>query len=169
MKFTRRHIALRRNVERLTSHLARARFFRGHGVHSPFVYALVREVFMRRTLLDGDTELYARLLEHGLSDERAIQLHNLYHHCGYGSFGIDRAAEAELEVLTVAFPAERIAEAAARARETRQTLCIMQPYASRERLALCRRLVEEHPGTSVDNRAYLLLFNNHLPKQHFKI
>lgn len=40
----------RRNAERLRSHLARARFFRGHGVHSPFVYAIVRQVFMKTEL-----------------------------------------------------------------------------------------------------------------------
>ena len=40
----------RRNAERLRSHLARARFFRGHGVHSPFVYAIVRQVIMKTEL-----------------------------------------------------------------------------------------------------------------------
>lgn len=44
----------RRNAERLRSHLARARFFRGHGVHSPFVYAIVRQVFMKTELAEGD-------------------------------------------------------------------------------------------------------------------
>ena len=49
----------RRNAERLRSHLARARFFRGHGVHSPFVYAIVRQVFMKTELAEGDRSLYA--------------------------------------------------------------------------------------------------------------
>ena len=44
----------RRNAERLRSHLARARFFRGHGVHSPFVYAIVRQVFMKTELAEGE-------------------------------------------------------------------------------------------------------------------
>ena len=34
----------------LRNRLSRARYFRGHGVHSPFVYTIVREVFMRREL-----------------------------------------------------------------------------------------------------------------------
>ena len=65
----------------LRNRLSRARYFRGHGVHSPFVYTIVR--------------------------------------------------------------------------------C--------ERQALCRQLVAAHRSTSVDNRGYLLLFHNYLPKQHFRI
>lgn len=41
-------------VTELRNRLSRARFFRGHGVHSPFVYDVVRHVFMRDTLLPGD-------------------------------------------------------------------------------------------------------------------
>ena len=41
-------------VTELRNRLSRARFFRGHGVHSPFVYDVVRNVFMRDTLLPGD-------------------------------------------------------------------------------------------------------------------
>ena len=35
------------NLRRTAVHL-RVRHFRGHGVHSPFAYRLVREVFMKR-------------------------------------------------------------------------------------------------------------------------
>lgn len=44
-------------VAGLKNRLVRARYFRGHGVHSPFVYAIVRQVFMRHDLLPGDREL----------------------------------------------------------------------------------------------------------------
>ena len=73
----------RRNAERLRSHLARARFFRGHGVHSPFVYAIVRQVFMKTELAEGDRSLYAALRERDVNERRAVQLQNLFIHCGY--------------------------------------------------------------------------------------
>jgi len=34
---------------------------------------------------------------------------------------------------------------------------------------LCRQIVAAHRSTTVDNRGYLLIFNNNLPKQHFRI
>ncbi len=152
----------------LRNRLARARHFRGHGVHSPFVYDLVREVFMRERLLPGSRTLYEALLAGGVPQRRAIQLQNLCIHCEYATFALNRAGGA-LCVITRDCPraeAERLVRAAAAAR---RTVALLAPYESRERLNLCRRIVAEHRSTTVDNRAYLLIFNNHLPKQHFRI
>ena len=81
---------LPRRVAELQNRLSRARYFRGHGVHSPFVYAIVREVFMRRELLAGDRGLYEALLAAGVPQRRAVQLQNLAIHCGYATFGMNR-------------------------------------------------------------------------------
>lgn len=159
----------RRNAERLRSHLARARFFRGHGVHSPFVYAIVRRVFMKSELSDGDRTLYDALRERGVHERRAVQLQNLFHHCGYERFGLNCATNADLCIVTADTSVERIPSLAETARRQRSTLCIMEPYADAERRDRCRLLTAEHPSTSVDNRGYLLLFNGTLPKQHFKL
>ena len=78
-------------VTELRNRLSRARFFRGHGVHSPFVYDVVRNVFMRDTLLPGDRALFRELLAAGVPERRAVQLQNLAIHCGYASFGLNRA------------------------------------------------------------------------------
>ena len=159
----------RRNAERLRSHLARARFFRGHGVHSPFVYAIVRLVFMKTELREGDRSLYAALRERGVNERRAVQLQNLFIHCGYNRFGMNRATEADLCIATADTPTDRLPQLAEAARREGATLCIMEPYADVERRNCCRRLAAEHPSTSIDNRGYLLLFNGTLPKQHFKL
>ena len=91
-------------VERLGNRLARARHFRGHGVHSPFVYALVREVFMRRGFPAGDRAFYEALRAAGVSARRATELQNLLHHCGYATFGVNCAEAVELNVLTREMP-----------------------------------------------------------------
>lgn len=138
----------RRNAERLRSHLARARFFRGHGVHSPFVYAIVRQVFMKTELAEGDRSLYAALRERGVNERRAVQLQNLFIHCGYNRFGMNRATEADLCIATADTPTDRLPQLAEAARREGATLCIMEPYADVERRNCCRHLAAEHPSTS---------------------
>ena len=49
------------------------------------------------------------------------------------------------------------------------TVAVMSPYDGRERRAMCLQIVAAHRSTTVDNRGYLLVFNNNLPKQHFRI
>lgn len=159
----------RRNAERLRSHLARARFFRGHGVHSPFVYAIVRQVFMKTDMVEGDRTLYVALKERGVNERRAVQLQNLFLHCGYEGFGLNCATGADLCIATTDVSIERLPQLAEEVRQHGATLCIMNPYANEQRRNCCRRLAAEHPSTSIDNRGYLLLFNGPLPKQHFKL
>jgi hypothetical protein len=72
-------------------------------------------------------------------------------------------------VLTANFPTERLSAMADEARVSGTTLAVVAPYANRERDMVCRQIVETHRSTTVDNRGYLLIFNNHLPKQHFKL
>lgn len=155
-------------VSELHNRLVRARYFRGHGVHSPFVYDLVRSVFMRDELLPGDRELYRALLAAGVARPRAVQLQNLAIHCRYATFGLDRA-DADLCVVTRALPRARLFALVREAAERRNTVAVLWPYADRERQAICRQIVAMHRSTTVDNRGYLLVFNNHLPKQHFRI
>ncbi len=157
-------------LKQLPSRIRRARYFRGHGVHSPYVYAIVRKVFMRSTLIGDGRELYDELSQRGISHRRAVQLQNLFTHCGYAAFGIDCVSEpVDMAIVTLdVAPADLTAYADA-ARRSGSTLCIMTPYYSAERSRACAALVAKHPCTSVDNRGYLLLFNNHLPRQRFKL
>ncbi len=153
---------------RLCNRLGRLRHFRGHGVHSPYVYAIVREVFMRRDLLPGDRTLFRALRERGVGERTACELQNLAIHCGCTSCAFD-CGDADFVVLIPGLPhAETIAvvcKAAARG----GCVALLAPYATAERQHLCRLLVEAHRSTTVDKRAYLLFFNNHLPKQHFEL
>lgn len=155
-------------VAELRNRLSRARYFRGHGVHSPFVYDIVREVFMRDGLLPGDRTLYEALTAAGISRRRAGQLQNLMIHCGYTTFGLNRA-DADLCVITRGLPRAETLALVRAASEAGHTVAVMSPYDGHVRQALCRQIVARHGSTTVDNRGYLLIFNNHLPKQHFRI
>ena len=77
------------------------------------------------------------------------------------------ASEYETALAQAQGYAEHGAMLADYARSIGVTLCIMNPYNNRERWQTCCRIIDNHPSTTVDNRAYLLVFNNHLPKQRF--
>ena len=155
-------------VAELRNRLSRARYFRGHGVHSPFVYDIVRSVFMRDDLLPGRRDLYEALLTAGVSRRRAVQLQNLMIHCGYTTFGLNRA-DAEFCIATRGLSRAETLALVGDAAAAGNTVAVMSPYDGRERRAMCLQIVAAHRSTTVDNRGYLLVFNNNLPKQHFRI
>ena len=156
------------------SDIKRARYWRGHGVHSPFVYNIVRQVFMCRKLNDSnDSSLYDALMALDVPRRRCIQLQNLLHHCKYTSFAIDCSAEAlsevDLAIISADIASEALNSLSAAATASGTTLCILAPALDRERRTACKTIGEAHRCTSIDNRGYLLLFNNHLPKQVFRL
>ena len=155
----------------LPERVARVRFFRGHGVHSPFVYNIVRQVFMRSSLMEGETTLFEALLAQSVAKRPAMQLQNLYTHCGYRTFALDSlTTPCDLCIATEQHNEQATVDLARRAASQGTTLVLMEPYNGRERADLCRRLVEEHPCTSVDKGSYLLLFTHpNLPKQAYRL
>ncbi len=123
---------------------------------------------MRAELLPGDRSLYEALLAVGIAERRAVQLQNLAIHCGYGSFGLN-CAMGELCIVTHALALTEVAALVRDAAEAGRTVAVMTPYIDSEWRSLCRRLIAAHRSTTIDNRGYLLIFNNYLPKQHFRI
>ena len=128
---------------------------------------------MRSALNTERRELYDALLKINVAKRRAIQLQNLMEHCKYATFKIDcelqQIKDCNMVIASVDIPAENLAAMANKAREEQLTLCIMSPSLDHQRDKACQAIVEAHPCTSVDNHGYLLLFNNYLPKQKFRL
>ena len=78
-------------------------------------------------------------------------------------------ADAEFCVATCGLPRPATLALVRAAAEAGHTVALMSPYDGCERQALCGQIIAGHASTTVDNRGYLLIFNNHLPKQHFRI
>lgn len=167
MKVSGRNLA--RRLMLLGNALSRVKHRRGHGVHSPFVYSLVRKVFMSKVLDKSlGTALYDSLRDAGLAEKSARQLHNLLPHIEGQSYSINEV-ECDLSILLADYPAEQLRGAYEDAKAAGVILVVCYPYLSRERQLAVGALIADHSCTSVDNGAYTLFFNNGLPKQHYRL
>lgn len=160
-----------RVVRRLLDVIARIRHFRGHGVHSPYVYNIVREVFMRqRLIVSGEFKLYD-LLKSRVDNDVAIQLQNLATVCGYKEFVIDNviSTDVDLAIYSLTYPIERVGESLIIARESGTTVVIFTRDRDADFDELTKALDMNHKSTIIKKKAYLLIFNNHLPKQRYTL
>lgn len=124
---------------------------------------------MKSKLYTPDHTLYGELMDKGVVKRRSIQLANLAEHCRYDNWSIDMLEDKQMIIATLDTHYTELERYAEYARQGGATLCIISPYNNRERWDVCRRIIDAHPSTTVDNRAYLLVFNNHLPKQRFRL
>lgn len=167
MKISGRNLG--RRLMLLGDRVARIKHRKGHRVHSPFVYGFVRKVLMTKTLCEGDgTTLYDSLIAEGMNEKRARELHNTLFYIEGQSYAINDVG-CDLSILLADYPIEKLTAAYEEAKAEGVTLAICQPYANRERQDAVKALVDRHSSTTVDNRAYILFFNNRLPKQYYRL
>lgn len=144
---------------------------RGYGIHSPFLYRIVREAMMPRHPKEGDSSLYEALRGRGVGRRTATRLHNLFVLEGYTAWSIDSTATGgAMMVATPECSEERTRAMAAALGEQEGVLCILHPIGNCARRRLCRRLTKAHHSMSAEKRAFTLLFSrNDLQKQHIRI
>lgn len=132
------------------------RHWRGHGVHSPYTYSLIRNVFMKKKIQGEDHTIYDQMRKEGLPEKGSIQLQNLHSYCGEHRFSIVLRND-PADPLTVPAGEKAI-------------LCVLYPRQNRARVRRCRQMIREHKGLSIDNRRYMLFFyDNRLTKMHYKL
>ncbi|MFR9651508.1 MAG: hypothetical protein SNG35_05740 [Rikenellaceae bacterium] len=146
------------SIKRFRQNLKRLSHRKGFGIHSPYVYRLVREVFAKR-ICDArvDGEVVHNLSQMGLKRRYVIELANFIYDSRNTSIvlcGGDRSIEHVDEVIE-------------QNREDGAIIIIIDHASTLERELHFRAVVERHRSTSIDKKGYLILFNNHLPKQHF--
>lgn len=139
----------------------RIRHYRGHGVHSPFVYSLVRNVFMKRKPHDGTGDIYNKLTAGGVRRRYATELQNLHSYCTYRTlttYGMPDAGTEELGSM------------ATEAGRSGGTLIVLSPGRTKERKRFCSELALSKKCLSIYRKGYILFFfDDKLPRQHFNL
>lgn len=151
---------------RLTNHLSRLHHFRGHGVHSPFIYSIVRNVFMSSRLKSEGNMLLEKLHLLKINNHTAMEIVNLAQHCHYNRITIDSAENSDMIICSTNCSEDKIRELVAIASNRGIAIVILSPYKQQR---LCDGLLSQHKCTSIDRLNYIIFLNNHLPKQHFKL
>lgn len=158
------------------SYFRRMRYWRGHGIHSPFVYNMVRKIFMTSEVLDPNILLSENILARKIATRKtAIQIQNLYGYCGYSSFEVlDSKAEyqgSEMVVIDKSCSQDQISQIINHLRnQEHRAIVIIAPHSSEQRHKMCKMLSDNHKGISIDKfNMLILLFDNRYLKQHYKI
>ncbi len=140
-------------------------------MHSPFVYSLVREVFLSKVLLSDSSELFDTLLRHGVAKRTALDIANLVIHCDYSSWSVDDGEETQCQILILlsSDSTTQIKRSIQAAHLSGTTVVIVQPNATSELRAMCDLIIGEHRSTIVEKQGYMIIFNNYLPKQYFRL
>ncbi len=127
--------------------LSRIRHWRGHGIHSPFVYRLVRDVFTGNGWVGEERGVYNMLTGRGVRRKTARQLQNLATHC-------------DIVDMRVIMPEDAMPEEF----DADTTFVFIAPRRGKHNFAaLGGRL-------TIDTRRFFIIFNDQqMPHQHFRI
>lgn len=164
-----------RNYFRLRGKI-HVRHWRGHGVHSPFMYGIVRNVFMNNRITGSDRSLYQALIKRGVGQKTGILLQNLYTHCQMDQYVLIGNSTYEIPngrvfcVLLPQTPLDIIATVAPQTLNRPCCLVMLSPYRTTQKWKLAQQLCDEHPCVSVDRRVMMLYFvDPKLQPQHYRI
>ena len=144
----------------------------GYGVHSPFLYRIVREAMMPRRVVGCDRRLYEALVARGVGRRTAVRLQNLCNLEHLEAWSIDGAttAEAGLMIATRECSDATLEQMHKAQSHSGATLCILHEGRNRAALERCGRVVEQHSSMSAEAWAFTLLFcRKDLRKQHIII
>ena len=168
--------------------------FRGHGIHSPFAYNLVRECLIPRHFVCSHAStdkpsgagglrsmpfgasVYDAMRTMGMTKKASRQLQNIFYYLRASDFKVLESAESVASnSKTLYFTApqatnEDLEEIVVAVKAAGGAVVIIYPRTSLQRMKLCRRLCRSEDLLSIDNRRFLLLiFDEKLPNQHYKL
>ena len=162
---------------RYTKSALRVKHFRGHGVHSPFVYTIIRKVFMRYTFASDGRSLYNELRAELCDKRSSRQLQNLYTHCEYSSFSIINDSnsynpniDSNIIIVSPSVDTQQIGVILDHSLQIGTPVVVMYPRSNKKRFKMCSDHIASDQYLTIDNRRFMLFYCDHkLPRQHFKL
>ena len=134
-----------RGYFRLGAHI-HVRHWRGHGIHSPFMYGIVRNVFMKSKITGPDTRLYDELRRERIGRKHAVKIQNLYAHCRMEShtlvtgLGSQTRAGRNLCILMPDASAETIVEKVRESAGKDDCLILLAPHRNARRWRMAQQI-----------------------------
>ena len=155
------------------------RHWRGRRIHSPFVYGVVREVFMKKGVV-GDRELYGILHSAGIRGKNAALLQNLYNYCGMERYAVIDGntapvlpvpfVERTLCIVLSSTGPETACETARNMEGSGGILAVVSPHREKKRRRATENIRKKVRCVSIDRQVLkLYFFNPKLQPRHYRI
>lgn len=160
----------------MTAPLRRLRHWRGKGVHSPFMYGVVRNVFLPKQISGPERGLYEESRKRGISRKDAVALQNLYGYCGVDNFmfidggGTPLISGRNICIVDSLDAAGAVTETASMLGGTGSVLVWLAGDRNRNKVAAAEKIYEKfHCVMAVRPSMVIMFFDNKLNKQKYII
>lgn len=158
-------------------YLLRVRHWRGHDVHSPFTYNLVRGALMshrRNRGMEMDPVLRRDLLALGLSESRVCRIGRVYSYLGFGSYavGADSYHGEDMLILSEEISGEALDALADRISGLDKRVCVVMTgiYATTSRHSVWHHILDDYDAVCIDlYHLAFVIFDRYISKQSYKM
>lgn len=152
----------------------RVKYWRGRSVHSPFLYNVIREGFMKNENLPIDESFFNKLRENTFSYDQAMRVCRLFTHLGYETYTFDTQNYngEDMVIVSGELNPNEISAIAKQNRSKRRTICVVVRaiYKDKRRHQKWNLLSVITGGVAVDlyHNGYLFI-DRFLNRQNFKM
>lgn len=142
----------------------------GHRIHSPYVYNLVRDIFMKKRSISfvADAELTVALCQLGLKYDYSYRIGQFHKYNNFTKYSVNPQSYDNEDLIVFSHVSE-VSEAvieSLKSRDKRGAIIVLNIYRQKE----CRNWWKSQRELSLDlYRLGIVIFDNNLNKEYFKL